>query len=403
MKAADFRFALISDIQFADVPDKTNATGTQFRRYRGTLDVAHRAVEFFNAHHSVEPLAFALHNGDVIDHQAAWDFERDEFRDEQQGMEALKAVMRVLSSSFTKEWIFTLGNHEMYNFTRAQLRDGITVEGKRGTPFTFRCANERGEFYHSFSPHAKWRVVVLDPYDISVYSRGRGMGLCEDAVKLLCENSPSAAEYVKNTPDVFRTEKMSHFPYFKGLEGRNKRWVPFNGALSEAQLNWLSSELDDAAKCEQRVIIFSHLLVHPHTAADGGKTLLWNYEDALGVLRRSAERGNPVAAVFSGHQHEGGFHTCEEMGTHFVVMESPLLAQPVDPEHPEESDAGPYAVVEVSDECIRIVGNGAKTTSPLFRDAEHARSCVASSDARQVSKVRTIAVPSASLNANAHM
>ena len=48
-----------------------------------------------------------------------------------------------------------------------------------------------------------------------------------------------------------------------------------------------------------------------------------------------------VSAVVSGHQHEGGLHTTEE-GTHFVVMESPMLAVPGEP--------GPYAVVEAHGE-----------------------------------------------------
>ena len=56
--------------------DKCNFTGKQWRRYRGSLDVAANAVEYFNAHE----LDFVLHNGDIIDHQCAFDFEADEFK-----------------------------------------------------------------------------------------------------------------------------------------------------------------------------------------------------------------------------------------------------------------------------------------------------------------------------------
>ena len=99
-------------------------------------------------------------------------------------------------------------------------------------------------------------------------------------------------------------------------------------AVGDAQLAWLADELAAAAAQEQRVLVFSHLLLHPSTSAGGGKTLLWNYDAVLDVLGASAQRGHPVAAVFSGHQHQGGFHTCEDTGTHFVVLESPLLAEP---------------------------------------------------------------------------
>ena len=299
-------------------------------------------------------------------------------------MAALADVMRVLSASETERWLFTLGNHEMYNFSRQQLRDGVHASGASRP---FRCANEDGAFYHSFSPHPRWRVVVLDPYDVSVYRHGRGMGLCEDAVALLCKHNHNAREYVASNPDVFTSEKMSHFPYFDGLEGLNKRWVPFNGGVGDAQLAWLADELAAAAAQEQRVLVFSHLLLHPSTSAGGGKTLLWNYDAVLDVLGASAQRGHPVAAVFSGHQHQGGFHTCEDTGTHFVVLESPLLAEPVDPAASSGAEAGPYAVVDVSENCLRLTGNGL-ADSPLFRDAK-AMLCEASA---QRCKVKELAL-----------
>ncbi len=49
---ADFRCGILSDIQYADVDDAHGSTGTQWRRYRGTLEVARRAVAFFNDEHA---------------------------------------------------------------------------------------------------------------------------------------------------------------------------------------------------------------------------------------------------------------------------------------------------------------------------------------------------------------
>ena len=127
------------------------------------------------------------------------------------------------------------------------------------------------------------------------------------------------------------------FPYFEGLEGLESRWVPFNGGMGAAQLSWMSSTLHAAAAAGERVLINTHLLIHPDTTAKrSGRTLLWNYEEVLAILEDPALAGC-VSAVVSGHQHEGGVHTTE-MGTHYVVMESPMLAVPGHP--------GPYAVVE---------------------------------------------------------
>ena len=65
-----------------------------------------------------------------------------------------------------------------------------------------------------------------------------------------------------------------------------------------------------------------------------------------------------MAAVVSGHQHEGGVHTTDN-GTHFVVMESPMLAEPGHP--------GPYAVVEARGDALAFVGYGRGRKSNLFK------------------------------------
>ena len=66
--------------------------------------------------------------------------------------------MTILSECDVEKWIFTLGNHEMYNFSREQLCTGVDVPG---STVTFKCTNDIGKFYYSFSPHPSWRVVVV--------------------------------------------------------------------------------------------------------------------------------------------------------------------------------------------------------------------------------------------------
>lgn len=218
-----FRFGLMADIQYTDTDDKCNHTGTQWRRYRNSLAVAASAVEYFNKHE----LDFVIHNGDIIDHQCAFDFDADAFKPKSEGLDALGDVMRILSKAKCSDWVFTVGNHELYNFTRDELRDGVTAPG---CSLPFKCANDAGEFYYAFAPAPGWRVLVLDSYDVSIYAKGREQGLDVEALTLLCKHNDNCAAWVRDNPAVVETERMSGtFPYFKDLEGLDNRWVPFNG------------------------------------------------------------------------------------------------------------------------------------------------------------------------------
>ena len=112
-----FRFGAISDVQFSDVEDGWNFGGTQRRRYRGTLESLHSAVSDWSF--QGRDIAFVADLGDIIDQQC-----------ETNG-NSCEALARVLS-----EWellevpiVRLVGNHELYNFNRAQCAElipGIT-------------------------------------------------------------------------------------------------------------------------------------------------------------------------------------------------------------------------------------------------------------------------------------
>jgi manganese-dependent ADP-ribose/CDP-alcohol diphosphatase len=83
-----------------------------------------------------------------------------------------------------------------------------------------------------------------DPYENSIYSKGRQQGLDEAALAELCKHNANARKWVEENPDVVQTERMSiGFPYFDGLEGVQQRWVPYNGGLGPEQLKWLKEQL----------------------------------------------------------------------------------------------------------------------------------------------------------------
>ncbi len=53
-----------------------------------------------------------------------------------------------------------------------------------------------------------------------------------------------------------------------GLQGDSRRFVPYNGGLGRAQLEWLDQELHEATVASERVVISSHILLDPR-AGDG--------------------------------------------------------------------------------------------------------------------------------------
>ena len=104
-------------------------------------------------------------------------------------------------------------------------------------------------------------MVVLDSFDISTIE-GLSQEKTERAEQILSAHNPNN---LKGN-------------WCEGLAGTDKRFVPFNGALSPAQLGWLEDTLARAAEEGERVVVLCHVPLHPR-AADN-KYLLWNYQVA---------------------------------------------------------------------------------------------------------------------------
>ena len=94
-------------------------------------------------------------------------------------------------------------------------------------------------------------MVVLDGYEVS----------CIEG--LTSEKTNEANEYLVNhNPNDIHTFGVE---WSKGLEGKNKRFMPYNGKIGE--------------QCEsegESVVILTHIPIHP-SAADN-LCLLWNYQ-----------------------------------------------------------------------------------------------------------------------------
>lgn len=305
------RFGVIADVQYADADDGTNYGRTVVRHYRGALAQLTRAVAHWNA--QPEPLAFVVNLGDVIDGLCA---------KLGQSERALDDVLRQFGK-VASPVVHLKGNHELYNYPDpAEL--GARLGGLGGSPE--HCAFSVG------APPAGLRVLVLDAYKIALMSPTKEVR--EQALRMLAEHNPNDVEGEGN--------------WAVGLPAGKGHFVPYNGALGQAQLQWLGAELCAAASRGERVLVLSHAPLHPQ--ACGGSTMPWDHEEALRILR--TEGGGGVVAVLAGHDHNGGYaHEGEAGGSgiHYLTLQSPL----------NKGDAGEsYGVLELDCEALTLTVSG---------------------------------------------
>jgi len=300
------RFGAIADVQYADVDDQWNFRGTQMRAYRRALECLRRAVADWN---SGPPLAFVANLGDIIDQQC------ESLGDSHRALELVLREFRGVTAMVHH----LVGNHELYNFSRSECAKLIP----NITPW-----------YRSWvlSPH--WRIVVLDAYELNTIERG-GSEAVEEGLDYLSRYNPNDLRAPRGSVDCST-----------GLRGLESRYLPMGGGYKGEQLRWLRGELEAARRSRERVIVMTHLPIHPGSAAAGALT--WNFEEAMGALR-SAGPG-VVAAVLSGHDHSGGYAFDEEVGTHYVTLPSPL--------HTSADDPRAHCVVEAYADRLEICGRG---------------------------------------------
>lgn len=300
---AAFSFGIIADVQWADADDGFNYAKTSRRCYRGALATLGDAVHWWRGL-STPPL-FVAQLGDLIDgmnNAAGLD------RTDAALARALSHLGRLACPS-----VNLIGNHEMYNFDRRQLANASWLR-------------HGDKEYYSFRPAEGWRMVVLDSYQISL------MGHSEDDPRRLRAVEIIARENPRVSPDGRDGD------WLEGIEGHQRRFVPFNGGYGPEQLEWLRSALKEAADRRERVMVLSHNIIHPE--ACGGTTMAWDYEEALDIIR-SEEASGCVAAVLCGHDHRGNYHR-DECGVHHLTFVSPL------------SGGKAFGLMVVTNECLEI-------------------------------------------------
>jgi manganese-dependent ADP-ribose/CDP-alcohol diphosphatase len=290
-----FTFGIVADIQYADIPDGTSYAGVP-RYYRHSLEVARHAAQ----HYQTDKVSLVLNLGDIVDGKAQ-DLKGHGGEPLPDGVDpghsAIDDVLEALSVYTHGPILHTYGNHELYNCNREDL-------GKKlGIPFVKEpCGDLVGYWSHV---HEGVRFVVLDSYDISLMQR------CPEtshkrrkAEAILTQHNPNFPQY-ENSP--------------QGLSGVLKRYVAFNGAVDDPQLEWLRTTLQTSRDQGEKVIIISHQPILPGSSSD--VCLVWNYAEVLQVLRAFSD---VVIASFCGHAHKGGYKRDTVSGIHFRVIEAVL-------------------------------------------------------------------------------
>lgn len=277
LKQPLFSFGVITDVQYADIPDGHSFLGVP-RYYRHSIRVLQRAVIKWN---SLKTLKFSINFGDII----------DGFCPKDQSFASVKNVLDEFDK-FNAPVYHMIGNHCLYNLPRDKLVSLLKLPSPCG------CA------YYDFSPTPEYRFVVLDAYDISAIGWPQDHPKTSSAMDLLQAKNPNAD---KNSPI--------------GMLGLEKRFLMFNGAVGNEQLEWLDGILKYSTQNDQKVVICCHLPLDP--GATTPEALLWNYEEVMEVIHRY----ECVKACFAGHAHTGGY-SVDSHGIHHRVLEAALECPP---------------------------------------------------------------------------
>ncbi|XP_028331978.1 manganese-dependent ADP-ribose/CDP-alcohol diphosphatase isoform X2 [Gouania willdenowi] len=307
-----FSFGVIADVQFADINDGFNFTGTNRRYYRSSLKLLYNALRTWSQS-TVRP-TFILQLGDLIDgvNKRTGASQR-----------ALDTVLAALRGRGPAQVHHVWGNHELYNFQRSELllsELNSAPQGHTAIP---------GIYAYLFRPMVGFVFVVLDGYDVSPLGREEHSEEYQSALRLLRQSN---SKQDLNSPPPGTIYDMF-----------SPRFTMFNGGFSQDQLDWLDHVLCRADQDQDKVTIICHLPVHPLSTSR--TCLAWNYEQLLAVIRAHTS----VVCYMAGHDHDGGYCHDEETGVHYVTFEGVI-------ETPPDSDA--FSTVYVYRDRMVLEGRG---------------------------------------------
>eukprot|EP01087_Luapelamoeba_hula_P002343 TRINITY_DN12025_c0_g1_i1.p1 TRINITY_DN12025_c0_g1~~TRINITY_DN12025_c0_g1_i1.p1 ORF type:complete len:316 (+),score=58.88 TRINITY_DN12025_c0_g1_i1:16-963(+) len=301
---------VIADVQYAPHLE----TGWDFhhiqqRHYQFSRESMCASLQDFAAHN----VAAVIQLGDLLDGQC------------KKAPVEPKAILADLLNDYsrilgTTPVLHALGNHELYCFDNKQ--EAAEHFGVKAWNFTYQ-------------PVPGWKIIMCDSYAMSTLDAQ----VAEEAYAYLAKHNP-------NDLRKFGVDWLA------GLAGPQQRYVPFNGALGEAQRRWLEQELDN---CDDgtKVIIATHIPIMEGSCQDS--CLLWDCEEIKALFLKSKAK---VVAVFAGHDHDGGYKLDERSGVHHITMPSPMLCKNV-------GHTTAHALLHLHNDHIELVGSGSVSSRTL--------------------------------------
>ncbi|KAG8446016.1 hypothetical protein GDO86_013768, partial [Hymenochirus boettgeri] len=276
-------FGVIADVQYADRDDGLSVWKTM-RYYRPSLHHLRSAIREWNNENP--PPKFVLQLGDVIDGS------NKRFSKSEESLRVVLNEFGNLKAPCHHVW----GNHDFYNFGRYNLNKSALNTRRMEDLIPSISCSENSDFYaYHFSPSSNFRFILIDTYDLSTYG-----------------------------------------------DFSEPHMVTFNGGLSQAQLVWLNKVLTYSDKLGEKVIIASHVPIHPK--AKPTSCLAWNYREIL----KTVQSHPCVVCYFAGHDHHGGFYQ-DASGIHHITMQGVIETPP---------DSNAFATVHMYEDRMVLHGRG---------------------------------------------
>lgn len=286
-RCASLRAAGSSAVRIGLVADPQHADldPLNTRFYRQSITKLGEAVAHFNA----RELAFCVSLGDFIDkHWQSYD-----------------AIFQPLAES-RYPFYHVLGNHDFDVADEYKAR----VPSRLGMQQRY-YAIERGA----------WCFVMLDTTDISLYA-----------------HPDTAPQHAEAAAELQRL-----------VSARAGNAKPWNGAVSDRQLQWFESTCQTAAKAERNVVVFAHHPVFPTNDHNE-----WNSARILEVVSRHRN----VVAWLNGHNHAGAFGIHDDVP--FITLKGMV----------ETENTNAYSVAHFHADRLEILGCGREPSRELrFRKA----------------------------------
>lgn len=223
-----------------------------------------------------DSVSFVINLGDLIDHD----------------YNSYKPVMDMLDSSELTIY-HVAGNHDYSVETKYKKRLPVLNASKKG--------------YYSIV-YENFRFIFLNGNEISTYSSGN---------KASVKNASALLQEMKKKGEI--------------------NALDWNGGISNDQISWLRSQLDQSKEVKEKVFLICHFPLFPENVHN-----LLNYKEVLSLL----ENYHNIIAWMNGHNHAGNYGNLNMI--HFVTFRGMV----------ETEQLNSFARVDVYKNKIWITGTG---------------------------------------------